>query len=194
MPRYYNVKMQRKMEVGAGCEDLRARCPQFYGVACKLYTATSNDIMANFVNNTFRARYKVIYCWLITHCTSPNGGLSSPLCRIVGQCSLVLKAMSSSALQTKVFSFLRPQWRLAMQELLTHAHSTSVQGVTLLQNLLSQEELQLFEVGRMSIDRFDRWRRSGDSALISHIQKRKSGTLREDVSASLESHSRQRQS
>lgn len=51
--------MQRKMEVGASCEDLRARCPQFYGVACKLHDATGDEAMATFVNNAFRARYKV---------------------------------------------------------------------------------------------------------------------------------------
>ena len=59
MPRFYSNKMQRKMEVGAGCEDLRARCPQFYEVAYKLYEATGDAGLGNFVNNTFRARYKV---------------------------------------------------------------------------------------------------------------------------------------
>jgi hypothetical protein len=51
--------MQRKMDVGAGCEDLRARCPYFYEVACKVHVATGSDQVADFVNNTFRARYKV---------------------------------------------------------------------------------------------------------------------------------------
>ena len=59
MPRYYSSKMQRKMEVGARCEDLRARCPQFYEVACKMHEVTGDDSMGNFVNSTFRARYKV---------------------------------------------------------------------------------------------------------------------------------------
>lgn len=75
--------MQRKMEVGASCEDLRARCPQFYEVAYKLHEATGDEGMGNFVNNTFRARYKVIFL----------NGLSSGIlvqpsssCRTVQQC------------------------------------------------------------------------------------------------------------
>jgi len=59
MPRFYGNKMQRKMDVGAGCEDLRARCPYFYEVACKVHQATGSEQVAAFVNNTFRARYKV---------------------------------------------------------------------------------------------------------------------------------------
>ena len=61
MPRFYGNKMQRKMDVGAGCEDLRARCPYFYEVACKMHEATGSQQVASFVNNTFRARYKVLY-------------------------------------------------------------------------------------------------------------------------------------
>jgi len=60
LPRFYGNKMQRKMDVGAGCEDLRARCPYFYEVACKFHEATGSEQVAAFVNNTFRARYKVI--------------------------------------------------------------------------------------------------------------------------------------
>jgi GINS complex subunit 3 len=57
------------MDVGAGCEDLRARCPYFYEVACKVHEATGSEQVAAFVNNTFRARYKVPplhlhQCWV----------------------------------------------------------------------------------------------------------------------------------
>lgn len=80
-----------------------------------------------------------------------------------------------------------------MQELLTQAHSTSAQGVTHLQSLLSQEELQLFEIGRLSIERFDRWRRTGESSTSNVFQKRKlSGMLLEDAPSG-ELQSRQRQ-
>lgn len=40
-----------------------------------------------------------------------------------------------------------------LQDLLTTAHSSSAQGITSLQSLLSTEELELFEAGRVSIDR-----------------------------------------
>ena len=44
-----------------------------------------------------------------------------------------------------------------MQDLLTTAHSSTAQGITALQSLLSTEELELFEAGRMTIDRSSLW-------------------------------------
>ena len=57
-PKFYGLKLQRKMIAGAQCEDLRARCAYFYDVACLLHDITRSDDLCTFVNNTFRARYK----------------------------------------------------------------------------------------------------------------------------------------
>lgn len=81
----------------------------------------------------------------------------------------------------------------AMQEILTNAHSTSAQGVTILQSLLSQEELQLFEKGRLSVDRFDRWRRTGESSTKAHVHKRKLSNALQELVGNTDLKSRQRQ-
>lgn len=39
LPVFYGNKMRRKMKAGAGCEDLRVRCPHYYGVATRLHAA-----------------------------------------------------------------------------------------------------------------------------------------------------------
>lgn len=80
-----------------------------------------------------------------------------------------------------------------MQEILTNAHSTSAQGVTILQSLLSQEELQLFEKGRLSVDRFDRWRRTGESSTKAHVHKRKLSNALQELDGNTDLKSRQRQ-
>lgn len=36
---FYGNKMRRKMKAGAGCEDLRVRCPHYYTVATQLHAA-----------------------------------------------------------------------------------------------------------------------------------------------------------
>lgn len=36
---FYGNKMRRKMKAGAGCEDLRVRCPHYYAVATRLHAA-----------------------------------------------------------------------------------------------------------------------------------------------------------
>ena len=51
--------MQRKLEAGAGCEDLRTRCPYFYTVAQQLSALCTQDRLAPFVIKTFTNRYKV---------------------------------------------------------------------------------------------------------------------------------------
>ena len=39
LPIFYGNKMRRKMKAGAGCEDLRVRCPHYYSVATRLHAA-----------------------------------------------------------------------------------------------------------------------------------------------------------
>ena len=59
LPRWFGRKMQRKLEAGAGCEDLRTRCPYFYTVAQQLSALCTQDRLAPFVIKTFTNRYKV---------------------------------------------------------------------------------------------------------------------------------------
>ena len=59
LPRWFGRKMQRKLEAGAGCEDLRTRCPYFYTVAQQLSALCTQDRLAPFVIRTFTNRYKV---------------------------------------------------------------------------------------------------------------------------------------
>lgn len=63
LPVFYGNKMRRKMKAGAGCEDLRVRCPHYYAVATQLHAAmqasmTADEDFPAFVLNTFRKRYK----------------------------------------------------------------------------------------------------------------------------------------
>ena len=39
LPVFYGNKMRRKMKAGAGCEDLKVRCPHYYSVATRLHSA-----------------------------------------------------------------------------------------------------------------------------------------------------------
>lgn len=59
LPRWFGRKMQRKLDAGAGCEDLRTRCPYFYTVAQQLSALCTQDRLAPFVMKTFTNRYKV---------------------------------------------------------------------------------------------------------------------------------------
>ncbi|KAL6767410.1 DNA replication complex GINS protein PSF3 [Auxenochlorella protothecoides] len=67
LPVYYGNKMRRKMRAGAGCEDLRVRCPHYYTVAGGLHAAmlagrTADEGFPEFVMATFRTRYKELLC------------------------------------------------------------------------------------------------------------------------------------
>jgi hypothetical protein len=78
MPIFYGNKMRRKMKAGAGCEDLKVRCPHYYSVATRLHAAqqaclTADEAFPAFVLNTFRSRYKV----------SQGCGLSAVVCMCV---------------------------------------------------------------------------------------------------------------
>ena len=55
------------MKAGAGCEDLRVRCPHYYAVAARLHAAmlacgTADEAFPAFILNTFRGRYKARRC------------------------------------------------------------------------------------------------------------------------------------
>ncbi|PSC75387.1 putative DNA replication complex GINS PSF3 [Micractinium conductrix] len=63
LPIFYGNKMRRKMKAGAGCEDLRVRCPHYYSVATRLHAAmqaslTADEEFPTYILNTFRNRYK----------------------------------------------------------------------------------------------------------------------------------------
>eukprot|EP00887_Chlorella_sp_A99_P005685 scaffold1.g5685.t1 len=63
LPVFYGNKMRRKIKAGAGCEDLRVRCPHYYTVAAGLHAAmqaslTADEAFPGFILNTFRSRYR----------------------------------------------------------------------------------------------------------------------------------------
>ena len=58
MPKWYGERMRRKVQAGAGCEDLRRRCPYFYDVAMRLHSLGAPPAVGEFTNATFRARYR----------------------------------------------------------------------------------------------------------------------------------------
>ncbi len=51
--------MRRKIQAGAGVENLRLRCPYFYNVALALHSIDGAPSVADLVISTFRSRYKV---------------------------------------------------------------------------------------------------------------------------------------
>lgn len=51
--------MRRKIQAGAGVENLRLRCPYFYDVALLLHSMERGPPLADFAMKTFQARYKV---------------------------------------------------------------------------------------------------------------------------------------
>lgn len=59
VPRWYGEKMRRKIQAGAGVENLRLRCPYFYDVALALHATDGAPSVADLVISTFRSRYKV---------------------------------------------------------------------------------------------------------------------------------------
>jgi GINS complex subunit 3 len=58
VPRWYGERMRRKVQAGAGCESLRARCPYFYDVAGRLHALGAPASVAEFASATFSARYR----------------------------------------------------------------------------------------------------------------------------------------
>ncbi|BDA42269.1 probable DNA replication complex GINS protein PSF3 [Coccomyxa sp. Obi] len=60
VPRWYGEKMRRKIQAGAGVENLRLRCPYFYNVALALHSIDGAPSVADLVISTFRSRYKEI--------------------------------------------------------------------------------------------------------------------------------------
>ena len=58
-PKWYGERMRRKIQAGAGVENLRLRCPYFYDVALLLHSIERGPPLADFAMKTFQARYKV---------------------------------------------------------------------------------------------------------------------------------------
>ncbi|KAK9843549.1 hypothetical protein WJX81_008330 [Elliptochloris bilobata] len=58
LPRWYNERMQRKMQAGAHVEDLRTRCPYFYEVALRMDALGHFEGLGKFVHSSFQKRYK----------------------------------------------------------------------------------------------------------------------------------------
>ena len=59
-PKWYGERMRRKIQAGAGVENLRLRCPYFYDVALLLHSRERGPSLAEFAMKTFQARYKVV--------------------------------------------------------------------------------------------------------------------------------------
>ena len=58
-PKWYGERMRRKIQAGAGVENLRLRCPYFYDVALLLHSIERGPPLAEFAMKTFQARYRV---------------------------------------------------------------------------------------------------------------------------------------
>jgi len=79
--------MRRKIQAGAGVENLRLRCPYFYDVALALHATDGAPSVADLVISTFRSRYKVrliasvspphLVLLQFTKCTSVNSFVES---------------------------------------------------------------------------------------------------------------------
>ena len=61
-PKWYGERMRRKIQAGAGVENLRLRCPYFYDVALLLHSMERGLPLAEFAMQTFQARYKASPC------------------------------------------------------------------------------------------------------------------------------------
>lgn len=93
LPIFYGSKMRRKMKAGAGCEDLRVRCPHYYTVAAKLHETmvdgqNADDTFPPFILSVLRSRYKV---------RSKTGGVSGQrgsLCVLFAYASMVFPEAS----------------------------------------------------------------------------------------------------
>lgn len=63
MPNIYGNRMRRKIKAGAGCEDLRVRCPYFYTAAARIHaamaaTGDADEAFPDFIMSTFAGRYR----------------------------------------------------------------------------------------------------------------------------------------
>jgi len=111
--------LRRKIQAGAGVENLRLRCPYFYDVALLLHSMERGPPLAEFAMKTFQARYKV-NSLLITltdyHLSALINGASA--CRI--ERPLLLLARDSLRLSCSMhkhrFWLLSIFWRLLMQQ------------------------------------------------------------------------------
>ncbi|KAK9820298.1 hypothetical protein WJX72_008713 [[Myrmecia] bisecta] len=94
VPRFYGEKMRVKMQLGAGCEDLRIRCPYFYDVGCTLSMITHHDALAPFLNSTFRNRYKELL--VKAHSTDTGPTITKMQARLCTEENLLFQAGRTS--------------------------------------------------------------------------------------------------
>ena len=94
VPRWYGEKMRRKIQAGAGVENLRLRCPYFYDVALALHATDGAPSVADLVISTFRSRYKVSQ----RPCTSsaPSCPFFSTICM---SCQLALLSLPKKTVE-----------------------------------------------------------------------------------------------
>ena len=71
-PKWYGERMRRKIQAGAGVENLRLRCPYFYDVALLLHSMERGLPLAEFAMQTFQARYKASPCCCMHASTAIN--------------------------------------------------------------------------------------------------------------------------
>ncbi len=81
--------MRRKIQAGAGVENLRLRCPYFYDVALLLHSMERGPALADFAMKTFQARYKVgrsapcivaLQCTTFSHACATEAILPGSIC------------------------------------------------------------------------------------------------------------------
>lgn len=108
--------MRRKIQAGAGVENLRLRCPYFYDVALALHATDGAPSVADLVMSTFRSRYqvgrKLLAAGACCHAGSIAATCHGMLCAIARHCWEVSELLRSC------------MWHLRMQcrpDLLTSA-------------------------------------------------------------------------
>jgi GINS complex subunit 3 len=96
LPIIYGEKMRRKIKAGAGCEDLRARCPFYYTVAEQLHsimtaTGCADESLPGYMASALRGRYRE----LLTRAPQVEGSVEAT--QIRGKLSVEEAALFSAA-------------------------------------------------------------------------------------------------
>lgn len=65
LPACFGPRLRRRLRAGAGCEDLRARCPSFYSAGLQVHSAglacgSADETLPEFLLATLRARYRAL--------------------------------------------------------------------------------------------------------------------------------------
>lgn len=82
LPVYFGRRMQRRLQAGAECEDLRLRCPYYYGVGRWLNKLQAEERLPAMVQSTWRSRYHELLVQSLTGDSAhETGELTSRLTR-----------------------------------------------------------------------------------------------------------------